>query len=81
VTVLPAVLPIVAAVSDGLVSTFDHKRRSDRFKDTAHSLRLLRAELAHLRTEDSIRNLVDRAERLLLIEHLEWRYVTRRIKV
>jgi hypothetical protein len=81
VTVLPAVLPIVAAVSDGLVSTFDHKRRSDRFKDTAHSLRLLRAELTHLRTEDSIRNLVDRAERLLLIEHLEWRYVTRRIKV
>ncbi|MBL9210091.1 MAG: SLATT domain-containing protein [Opitutaceae bacterium] len=81
VTVLPAVLPIVAAVSDGLVSTFDHKRRSDRFKDTAHSLRLLRAELAHLRTEDSIRNLVDRAERLLLIEHLEWRYVTRRIKL
>jgi len=81
VTVLPAMLPIVAAVSDGLVSTFDHKRRSDRFKDTAHSLRLLRAELAHLRTEDSIRNLVDRAERLLLIEHLEWRYVTRRIKL
>jgi hypothetical protein len=35
----------------------------------------------HLRTEDSIRNLVDRNERLLLIEHLEWRYVTQRIKV
>ena len=81
VAVLPAFLPIIAAVADGLVSTFDHQRRQNRFSSVVLSLELLRAELKHLGTEDSVRKLVERCERLLLSEQVEWRHVTKKVKV
>lgn len=40
---------------------------------------LLRAKLTHRRTEDSLRDPLDRSESLLRIEHLERRCLTRRI--
>jgi len=81
VMVLPAVLPIVAAVADGLASSFDHARRSQRFRALAQALGQRREELRELRTEDSVRDLVEKCERQLLVEQVEWRYVTRKIKV
>ena len=81
VAVLPAFLPIIAAVADGLVSTFDHQRRQNRFSSIVLSLELLRTELKHLGTEDSVRKLVERCERLLLSEQVEWRHVTKKVKV
>jgi hypothetical protein len=68
-------------IADGLVSTSDHQRRSNRFRNTIAALTLFARELPHLQTEDSIRNLVRRTEELLLAEQIEWRLATRKLKV
>lgn len=78
-TVLPAVLPITASVADGMVSTFDHRRRSNRFRHTIRALTLLESEVPHLRTEDTVRSLVRRTEELLLSEQSEWRSATTKL--
>jgi hypothetical protein len=80
-TILPAVLPLTASISDGMVSTFDHRRRSTRFRNILEVLGLLESELPHLRTEDSVRSLVRRTEELLLSEQGEWRMGTKKLNV
>jgi hypothetical protein len=80
-TILPAVLPLTASISDGMVSTFDHRRRSTRFRNILDVLTLLESELPHLKTEDSVRGLVRRTEELLLSEQGEWRMGTKKLNV
>lgn len=81
VVVLPALLPLLAAFAEGLASSFDLQRRHNRFHTTLAALRQHRDELPHLKTEGSVRHLVERTERLLLAEQAEWHAVTQKLKV
>lgn len=63
----------LATISGALVIVYDCERRQRRYSDLGVRLKFWEAEFAALRTWASVLKVVNRVERALLVEMLEWR--------
>jgi hypothetical protein len=66
----------LATISGALVVVHDCDRRQRRYAELSDRLQSWEAEFAALRTWASILKVVNRVERALLVEMLEWRSLT-----
>jgi len=73
---LPISLPVVAAALLSLVSVFDLQRRVARYREMSHLLTHCRSQIAFCETWNGIERVVQRTERALLQEVLEWHSIT-----
>ena len=73
---LPISLPVVAAAFLSLVSVYDLQRRVARYRETEHLLESCRSQIAFSQTWASLERIVERTERALLQEVLEWHAIT-----
>jgi len=73
---LPISLPVIAAAFLSLVSVFDLQRRVARYREMIHLLKTCRSQIAYCETWNGIERVVQRTERALLQEVLEWHSLT-----
>lgn len=73
---LPIALPVVAAALMSLVSINDLHRRLARYREMEELLRTARKQIAYSQTWSSLERIVQRTERALLQEVLEWHSIT-----
>jgi hypothetical protein len=73
---LPISLPVVAAAFISLISVYDLQRRVARYRETEHLLESSRSQIAFSQTWTSLERIVQKTERALLQEVLEWHAIT-----
>jgi SMODS and SLOG-associating 2TM effector domain 3/SMODS and SLOG-associating 2TM effector domain 1 len=73
---LPISLPVVAAAFISLISINDLHRRVARYREMQAILRAARKQIAYSRTWSSLERVVERTERALLQEVIEWHSIT-----
>jgi hypothetical protein len=73
---LPIALPVVAASFMSLISINDLHRRVARYREMEHFLVAVRKQVAVSQTWSSLERVVERTERALLQEVVEWRTLT-----
>jgi hypothetical protein len=73
---LPISLPVVAAAFMSLISVHDLQRRVARYREMEHLLNSSRKQIAFCQTWNSLERIVQRTERALLQEVLEWHSIT-----
>ncbi len=73
---LPISLPVIAAALISLISVHDLQRRVARYREMQHLLRESRKQIAFCQTWNSLERIVQRTERALLQEVLEWHSIT-----
>lgn len=73
---LPISLPVVAAAFISLISVYDLQRRVARYRETEHLLASSRSQIAYCQTWTSLERIVQKTERALLQEVLEWHAIT-----
>jgi hypothetical protein len=73
---LPISLPVVAAAFISLISVYDLQRRVARYRETEHLLESSRSQIAFSQTWTSLERVVQKTERALLQEVLEWHAIT-----
>ncbi len=73
---LPISLPVVAAAFISLISINDLHRRVARYREMQALLQAARKQVAYSRTWSSLERVVQRTERALLQEVIEWHSIT-----
>jgi len=73
---LPISLPVVAAAFISLISVHDLHRRVARYREMEHLLAMSRSQIAYCETWSSVERVVQKTERSLLQEVLEWHSIT-----
>jgi hypothetical protein len=73
---LPISLPVVAAACISLISVHDLHRRVARYREMEHVLEGSRQQIMFCHTWNSLERIVQRTERTLLQEVLEWHSIT-----
>ena len=73
---LPISLPVVAAAFISLISVYDLQRRVARYREMEHLLESSRSQIAFSQTWNSLERVVQKTERALLQEVLEWHAIT-----
>lgn len=73
---LPISLPVVAAAFISLISVYDLQRRVARYRETQHLLESSRSQITFSQTWTSLERIVQKTERALLQEVLEWHAIT-----
>ncbi|HUJ42668.1 MAG TPA: SLATT domain-containing protein [Opitutaceae bacterium] len=73
---LPIALPVVAAAFISLISVYDLQRRVARYRETEHLLESSRSQITFSQTWTSLERIVQKTERALLQEVLEWHAIT-----
>ena len=73
---LPISLPVIAAAFLSMVSVYDLQRRVARYRETEHLLVSSRSQIAFSQTWASLERIVEKTERALLQEVLEWHAIT-----
>ncbi len=72
----PISLPVIAAAFLSMVSVYDLQRRMARYRETEHLLVSSRSQIAFSQTWTSLERIVEKTERALLQEGLEWHAMT-----
>jgi hypothetical protein len=73
---MPISLPVVAAAFLSLISINDLHRRVARYREMVHQLMIARSQLPYCQTWNSVERIVQKTERVLLQEVLEWHSIT-----
>ena len=69
---IPVVFPMIAAAAASWVAVLDLERRIDRYQEVARILSEYEARIRNAISDEALRRLVKRTERLLLQEVMEW---------